>query len=67
MRKWKATQNDDQNDDRTMTILLVSESYNLTTGNLNLQASFGRGNTSKVTGCLVNFCRPTKIQVSLDY
>ena len=24
--KWKATQNDDQNDDRTMTIFLVSES-----------------------------------------
>ena len=47
MRKWKATQNDDQNDDRTMTILLVSESDNLTIGNLNLQASFGRGNTSK--------------------
>ena len=26
IRKWKTTQNDDQNDDRTMTIFLVSES-----------------------------------------
>ena len=26
IRKWKAAQNDDQNDDRTMTIFLVSES-----------------------------------------
>ena len=30
IRKWKAAQNDDQNDGRTMTIFLVSESLQTT-------------------------------------